>query len=133
MTPKAVRALCEGGFEGIYGYTPQQVGDMTLDMISMLLANKKYLRSRPGKRRTAKMSITEAMSLKQSGGYVMGRDEFGNPIKGRIQGKSFASQLMEQEQAKLEAENRKKESRRRRRRKGKLSSEEERRLAREGR
>lgn len=122
--------LCEGGFEGIYGYTPHQVGDMTLDMIYMLLTSKKLLRSDPGSKRTVKMSNAQVAELSKDG-TIKGRDKEGNPIKGRIQGKSWASQLMEQEQSRKEEQLRKAKKRRKRRR-GKIDSAEDRRRLRDG-
>lgn len=106
--PKHIRMLCESSWDhGGYGYTPEEVGRLTLDQIFMLLGDRKVLRA-GGKRRTMK---AEAVKTTDDG-HVMGRDKDGKPIKGRIAGKSLARQLMEKEEAK-----KKKAARRERRRK----------------
>lgn len=119
--------LCANSWEGGGGYTPGEVGDMTLDMASMRLAELKHLRDGTSER-SVKMKMGEAAGLnKTDDGYVKGRDADGNPIKKKIGGKSWARQLMEQEQAKAEAEKRKKEKRRKRKMKKQNISEQERR------
>lgn len=77
------------------GYSPQQVGAMTLDMIFMLLADIDNLRSRGVRRRQKVVSGAEASRFVGTDGYVKGRDKDGKPIKGKITGKSRASQLIE--------------------------------------
>lgn len=88
--PWHVQSLCVNDMG--MGYTPQQVGEMTLDNIFMLLSNKKILR-RSVKRRLVK----GGMPLVEKDGTVRGRAEDGTEIRGRIAGKSLARQLMESE------------------------------------
>jgi len=124
--PWHIRILCDNTWEGGYGFTPQQVGNFTLDQIFMLFANRKELR-KTEKVRTTKLPSIQASQMINSDedGLVQGRDKDGNPIKGKVYtGKSVARRLME---AKVEREakekkesgrmkrSRKREERRRRR------------------
>ena len=79
---------------------------MTLDEIFMLLIDKKKLRYR-GTVRSSPMQSMASMSMADKDGLIKGRDEKGNPIKGRIVGKSLASQIRE----KAEAERRRQKKR----------------------
>lgn len=114
LAPYYVRILCEGGMEGIYGYKPADIGDMTLDQIFMLLADKKLLRK--GKGRVVKAEAFEATP--DEDGYIKGRDKDGNPMKAKIGGESLASRLA-REHAEEQKEKEKKKNKRRRRRKRK--------------
>lgn len=101
--PRHIRHLCESPWEGGFGFTPNQVGDMTLDEIFMLLCDKKNLRA-SGKKRTRQVKSLE-MALSTKGGLIRGRAEDGTPIQGRITGKSLASRLAEEESKKQIEEN----------------------------
>lgn len=130
LTPRHIQLLCKGGLDGVYGYTPQQIGDMTLDQIFMLFAETKYLRG--GRKRVVPTSAHEVASMSKDG-LIKGRDEEGKPIQRKVAGKSWARQLMEQEEAKRKAEEQKKErKRRKRRRRENIDSKEERRRNRDG-
>lgn len=108
--------ICESTWEGGYGYTPKQVGDMTLDQIFMLMADKKILRGAK-KRREMFVGGGSAGLKPDSDGFVKGRAADGTPIKARIGGQSKAARLRAEAEAakKAEAESAKKRRRRRRR------------------
>ena len=113
VTANHLRMLCESGWEGGGGYTPEQVGRMTLDQIWFRLCDRELLKREVGGR-TEKMETLQALgSIKSEDGKVAGRDREGNPIRGVIRGRSVARQLME-EAAKRES---KKKSRKNRKRK----------------
>jgi len=88
--PWHIQSLCVNDMG--MGYTPQQVGEMTLDNIFMLLSDKKVLR-KSVKRRSVKGAVPQI----EKDGTVRGRAEDGTEIRGRIAGKSLARQLMEAE------------------------------------
>lgn len=94
--PKHIRRLCDSPWEGGYGYTPEEVGRMTLDQVFMLLTDSKFLRG-SASRRTSKVS-TNDLAATAKDGKIQGRDRDGNPIVGRIRGKSLARELMEKKQ-----------------------------------
>lgn len=115
FAPWHVRILCNNPFEGGLGYTPQQVGDLTLDEAFMLMTDKAVLR-RSGKLRAAPVAAMAAAALADKDGLIAGRDRDGNPIKGRVAGKSRARQLMEAKAAReAEAAAASKQPRRRKR------------------
>jgi len=91
--------LCESGWNGGGGYTPQQVSQMTLDQIWFRLCDEKILKREVGGR-TEKMSGLEAIGTikPDKDGMVRGRAKDGTLIRGRIGGKSLARQLMEKEE-----------------------------------
>lgn len=107
ITAYHIRVLCENPFEGGGGYTPQEVGDMTLDQIFMRLADCEVLKNRTKK----KTSTLEAIHLADKDGNIKGRDKDGNPIVGRIAGVSKAKQLLAKQ---LEKERLEKKPRRKR-------------------
>lgn len=112
--PRHVRQLCENPWDGGRGYTPAQVGAMTLDELFLLLCDKKLLRAGQNQR-TVSMGSLEAISMSPDG-MIKGRTADGQPIEGKVTGKSVARQLMEAEEAAKIAENAKKPRRSRRRR-----------------
>lgn len=85
--------MCDNTFQGGLGYTPREVGDMTLDMIFMLLCDKANLRSRGLRLRDME---TLQVSVIAKDGLIRGRDRDGNPIMAGISGKSLARQMMEE-------------------------------------
>jgi hypothetical protein len=85
-----------------YGYTPSQIGEMTLDQVLMLLCDRKLLRA--GTNRAIPMDATQSMKLTNPDGTIKGRAADGTPIKARIGGTSVASRLIAQEQAKIVAD-----------------------------
>jgi len=86
--------------DGGRGYTPQQVGELTLDQVLMLLTDRKILANR-----NKPLSSSEAgYTLANKDGYVRARDVKGNPIMLRAGGKSKARQLIEAERARKAAE-----------------------------
>ncbi len=102
IAPWHVYQLCKNPFDGGFGYTPQQVGDLTLDQIYMLFSDQANLRRRDVKIRT--MESLEGISLLQKDGTIHGRSESGELIKGQIKGKSLCSRLREQAEAKKKKE-----------------------------
>ncbi len=86
--PWHVRVLCDNPWEGGRGYTPKEVGDMTLDQVLMLFADRKILLNR--KRRKDPLTVKP-----DKDGMIPGRDRDGKPIRGRVGGKSVARRLME--------------------------------------
>lgn len=121
LGPHHIQSLCVG--EMGMGFTPKQVGEMTLDNIYMIFANEKILRKTTKRRSTT--SISPAMDKY---GTAKGRAEDGTVIKGRVGGKSLARQLMEEEakkklvvekpvsvESKREKKSRQREERRKRR------------------
>jgi hypothetical protein len=78
--------------DGGRGFTPQEVGEMTLDQVMMLLTDKNLLK---GDR--SRVTTTSAAKLLASNdaGVIHGKDSKGKPITGVIRGKSVARQLME--------------------------------------
>ena len=87
--------LCDNVMEGGRGYTPQQVGEMSLDQVLMLLTDRKQLLNR--KKTIPSM---EAVHLATKDGNILGRAADGTQIVGRIAGKSKARMLMEAAAAK---------------------------------
>lgn len=110
-----IRELCNSPFDGGAGYTPQQVGDMTLDQIFMRRTDIKYLRSHHTTRTTSEMPI---------GTMLAGRAADGTPIKAMVRGKSLAREAMERSAARKKIENKvpKETKRDRRRRRAKDGS-----------
>ncbi len=93
--------LCENPWEGGAGYTPEEVGRMTLDQIWFRLCDKKILKREPGGRVEKMETLMAAGTLKPGkDGKVKGRAADGTEIRGRIGGKSKARQLMEEEEKK---------------------------------
>lgn len=95
--PAHIRRLCDNVFEGGFGFTPNEVGNMTLDQIFMLLADKRNLRS--GKHRANKVQSFEAASYADKEGFIKGRDKDGKEIKAKIVGKSLVQRINEGEVA----------------------------------
>jgi len=113
-----LRILTENPFVGGAGYSYKEVGQMTLDQVHHRLCEIEIL-EKPVGERTKQFEGKSALGVLKpdENGYVKGRDAQGNPIKGRMGGKSLARQLMEQKQARKEEEVRKKKRKRRRGRK----------------
>ena len=86
--------LTENPWEGGGGHTIEEVGQMTLDQIWFRLCDKKLLEGNPERRvtKTLPMAVEPGKD-----GMIKGRDKHGNPILGRITGKSKARRLMEAE------------------------------------
>lgn len=95
VSPHIIRMLCENAWNGGYGYTPRQVGEMTVDQIFMLLADKKCLRKK-GSVRTSNIPSMQAASFSDTDGLIKGRAADGTKIKGVVHGQSLASKLAEQ-------------------------------------
>ena len=101
-----VRVLCENTFEGGRGYTPSEVGDMTLDQFLLCLLDKKHL----SKGSVQKMPVGGAHSIAKDG-KVKVRTAQGDVIEVPIsKGKSVVARLAEAAQSKS------KEKKKRRRR-----------------
>lgn len=100
--PKHIRLLCNNSWEGGYQYTPNEVGDMTLDQVMLLLCDKDVLRS--SKRTRVVSQQTLAAPAPGPDGLIAGRDAEGNPIRLPIKGESLASRLNREWEAKQEQE-----------------------------
>ncbi len=99
--------LCGNTFEGGFGFSPAVVGDMTLDQVFMVFAERKLLRGRGS--RTQKMaSLAAPGAIADKDGRIRGVAADGSRIEGRIGGKSKARMLMEQEQKKKRKDKRRK-------------------------
>ena len=96
-----VRRLCESTMNGGYGYTPQQVGELTLDQVFMLLVDKDNLRSGP--HAIKQISGVEALDYARDG-KMQGRTDTGEVITARVVGKSLCARLNEEAKAREEAE-----------------------------
>lgn len=105
VTAQHLRRLCEPGWNGGAGYTPEQVGRMTLDQIWFRLIDAKVLEGKESER-TERVDPKAVQPDKD--GMIRGRAADGTPIKGRIRGKSVARQLIEEAEARKEKEKRKK-------------------------
>ena len=81
---------------GGLGHSFTEVGKMTPDQVYLCFCDDKMLKTKKG-RRTAK---ADPLVVQSTDGMVKGRTADGKPIQGRIAGKSLASQLREQAQAK---------------------------------
>ena len=93
--PKEIRFLCENSWSGGYGYTPNEVGDMTLDQIYMLITDEKMLRSSSSKSRSRSMPSVEALNMDKDGfGKVRAVD--GSVIRLKKGGKSKVAMIKEQ-------------------------------------
>jgi len=116
-----LRILCEPQMNGGYGFTPAEVGQMSLDQVWFLLCELKVLKSESGA--TEKMdSEAAAVALKSDDqGRVAGRTEDGTPIVARIRvgGKSLARRMMEERDRQRERERKKGEKAERRARREK--------------
>ena len=75
-----------------------------MDMIFMLLADIDNLRSRDVRRRQKTVTGAEAGLMADADGFIKGRDAEGNPIKGKVTGKSVASRLAEKARLRREKE-----------------------------
>ncbi len=86
--------------EGGAGYTPQQVGEMTLDQIFMRITDRKNLRKRDEATRTTSTAPLNATRLADEHGMIKGRAADGTPIRARIGGKSKTQMAYEAQQGK---------------------------------
>ena len=100
--------LVDDPWNGGCGKSLAEAGAMTLDQIMFLLVDRKVLRNR-----TRKTDSTVVAAKADADGNIKGRDADGNPIIGRITGKSVARRLMEAKQ-KREAKEARKAKRRKR-------------------
>ena len=98
-----VRVLCDNPMEGGFGYTPNQVGDMTVDQVLMLMADRKML-----KHRTKQIESLQMAQLANARGEIRGVAADGTEMRAHIRGKSKARALMEAAQARLEEKGQKK-------------------------
>jgi len=116
-----VRALCESpnAFDsrarGNFNYTPNQVGDMTLDQIFMLLTDWKLLRQKGKGNRTEKKDVVGVLDIADGDEKVKVRTADGSLLKLKRTGKSMVQILNERELAKKEQEKKNRKKRRGRR------------------
>jgi hypothetical protein len=90
--PFHIRILCDNTFEGGLGFTPSQVGDMTLDQVFMLLCDRKALR-KSTRRRVA--CVPSAIAPRSRDGQVRAVADDGSHILATAVGKSLAQRIME--------------------------------------
>ena len=90
-----IRLLCDNPWDGGGGHQPRDVAQWTPDQIWFRLCDRGLLKLGG---RTQSMEPLEVRVDEE--GIVMGRTPDGEPIKGRIAGKSLARQLMEKAEAK---------------------------------
>lgn len=95
LTPYHIGILTDNPFNGGGGFTPKEVGEMTLDQIYMCLTDRKVLRDRVGARTVRTSEI--------AAGPRMGRAADGTPIKGQVRGLSKARELMNKAEAERKA------------------------------
>jgi hypothetical protein len=88
----------ESPWEGGGGYTPEEIGRMSLDQIWSRLCKMEVLKRDVGSR-VEKVESQEAVGLLKSDaeGKMKGRARDGTAIRGVIRGKSKARELMEQQ------------------------------------
>ena len=110
-----LRMLCESEWNGGGGYTPEEVGRMTLDQIWFRLCDVKILERDGGGGSVEKVNTTAAIGslTPDKYGMIRGRAADGTPILARVRGKSLAQELTEREEGK------RRKAKRRGRRKGK--------------
>lgn len=103
VTPYLIAVLCENEMNGGGGYTPAEVGAMTLDQIFMRLADCKKLRHRHG--RVKALPVAEL-----SPGMRQGRTASGQRMQAEVRGISKVAAIRARNAAQrtLEAENAKK-------------------------
>jgi len=96
------------------GYTPDEVGMMSLDQIWFRLVDMDILKNKSGgkPKKVSRLEAVGSLSPDENG-LVKGRAADGTPFKARLGGKSVARQLMEREAAKRAAELAGKKKRRR--------------------
>lgn len=120
VTAYHLRMLTENPWNGGGGFTWEQVGRMTLDQIFGRLCEMDILKYDVGKRVSVVRSLEAATSITpDADGMYKGRDQNGNLIKGRIQGRSKARMLMDAAKEKRDKEAAEKsQGKRRQRRRG---------------
>lgn len=91
VTTWHVRVLCDNPWDGGRGYTPKEVGELSVDQVLMLLTDRKLLLARRGKHVTAEQAVV----LAGEDGAFRGRSVDGTEITLRSTGKSKAQQLRE--------------------------------------
>lgn len=101
VSQKTIKLLCTNPFDGGPGLTPKEVGELTLDEICLLLADKNSLSSGP--QRIAVMGETDDVSpLIQSDGSVKVRTADDRIVMVKPTGKSAVQMAMEAEAAKAQ-------------------------------
>lgn len=115
ITPAHIRKLSDSPWEGGKGYPPQVVGDMTLDMVYMLLTDFENLRHSYGR---VKQVESAEFAKTSEGELVKGRTADGKPMQAKIMGKSLVSRMREAKEAREKAQREQQKPRRRRRRRG---------------
>lgn len=89
--------LCENPWSGGGGYTPEQVGRMTLDQIMFRLCDLDFLRARSNRPVELSTHATIQTLKADEEGLYKGRAVDGSRIRAKIGGKSLARRLMEEE------------------------------------
>lgn len=106
--------LTENPWNGGCGYTPLEVGQMSMDQIWSRLCDIDILKNSSGNHTlTVTPQAVPGILSSDEDGLIAGRASDGTPIKGRIRGKSVARELMEREAARKQKEERRKRRRQR--------------------
>ena len=93
--------LCESEWNGGGGYTPREVGQMTMDQIWFRLCDLEVLKKKLGDRTESVAALGALGAVKtDKKGFVKGRAADGSPIKGKITGKSLARRMAEEAEKK---------------------------------
>lgn len=104
--PAHIRHLCET--ETAWGpvrcYTPQMVGDMTLDEIFVLLCDRKLLRSSSRQRRILVTADDAVGLINPKTGKIRGRTRDGQVFEATVGGESLAGRLIREENERLARE-----------------------------
>ncbi len=90
------------GEDGGLGISIHEVGDMTVDQILLMFADRKFLKSRAGCGGSSSDPLMAASTMADDDGNIKGRAADGTPITAKIKGKSVARQLMEKQAAEKE-------------------------------
>jgi hypothetical protein len=101
------------------GYTPHQVGQMSLDQIWFRVCDIEILKRGTGIESTKKMDPREVASTLQPDkeGFIKGRAADGTPIKAKMGGKSLVRMMREKQEAEAKKKRKQEKRKKRRRRK----------------
>lgn len=112
ITVYHLRILCESPWNGGCGYTPEQVGQMTLDQIMFRLCDKELLKNPLGRRTVKTASEGVAGVIKpDEDGRVKARTTDGKTIFLKTTGKSKV-QMIKERNEKLKASQKKRKKKR---------------------
>ncbi len=103
ITPHHIRQLTESSWEGGRQYSPNQIGDFSLDQLYFLLVKKENLRGPRNQVKT--VSTYEAAGFKaDEQGLIKGVSGDGKPMKAAFKGMSKAARLRAEAEARRQQE-----------------------------